>query len=142
VQRACTFLKPDGVFLCQEYLRWETFRLVPDSPEVRKIIEASLESWQAMDGEIDIAPALPAMFRRNGLQVAHSAPIAKVSKPNQMIWQWLANFLKIYSLKLIDTGLLTTAARDAFLKVWPRVEAHPDSMLIAPLMMEVIAKKA
>ena len=30
----------------------------------------------------------------------------------------------------------------AFLRVWPEVEADPDSMLIAPLMMEVAGRKA
>jgi hypothetical protein len=39
-------------------------------------------------------------------------------------------------------GLLSTAERDAFLKVWPEIESNEDSMLVAPLMMEVIARKA
>lgn len=141
VQHACTFLKPGGVFLCQEYLQWGTFRLVPDSRAVRKIIEAALESWRIMDSEIDIAPALSALFKRNGLDVVRTMPIAKISTPGQMAWQWLATFLKIYSLKLINMGFLTATEREAFLKVWPEVETHPDSMLIAPLVMEVLGRK-
>lgn len=141
LQRACAFLKPGGVFLSQEYLRWGTFRIVPERPEVLRIIEACRESWRIMDGEIDIAPALPALFRKNGLAVVHTAPILKISKPGQMVWQWPSSFLRIYSLKLIDMGLLTHTERDAFLKVWPEVETDPDSMLIAPLMMEVVGRK-
>jgi hypothetical protein len=58
------------------------------------------------------------------------------------VWQWPSSFLKIYSLKLVDMGLLSAAERDGFLRVWPEVESNEDSMLIAPLMMEVVARKA
>jgi hypothetical protein len=48
----------------------------------------------------------------------------------------------IHNLKLVDMGLLRAAERDAFLRVWPELESNEDSMLIAPLMMEIIARKA
>jgi ubiquinone/menaquinone biosynthesis C-methylase UbiE len=142
VQKACTFLKPGGVFLSHEYLHWGTFRIVPERSEVRRVIDACRESWHVMDSEIDIAAQLPMLFRANGLDVIHTRAISKLSRPGQMVWQWPAEFLKIYSLKLVDMGLLGAAERDAFLKVWPEVEANEDSMLIAPLMMEIIARKA
>jgi len=58
-----------------------------------------------------------------------------------MVWQWPSSFLKIYSSKLVDLGLLSAAERDTFLRVWPEVESNEDSILIAPLMMEVVARK-
>ena len=142
VQKACSFLKPGGVFLSHEYLYWGTFRVLPERPEVRRVIEACRESWQLMDSEIDIAPQLPMLFRKNGLNVVHVASISKISKPGQMVWQWPSSFLRIYSLKLVDMGLLSAAERGAFLKVWPEIESNEDSLLVAPLMMEVIARKA
>lgn len=141
VQRATTLLKPGGVFLSHEYLLWGSFRIVPERPEVRAIIEACRKSWAMMDSEIDIAPALPAMFRKHGLEVFHTEPIAKLSRPGQMTWQWPGTFLRIYSLKLIKMGLLSHGERDAFLQVWPEIEQDPDAMLIAPLMMAVAGKK-
>jgi len=142
VRRACTFLKPGGVFLSQEYLHWGTFRVIPERSEVRRVIDACRESWRVMDSEIDIAGQLPMLFRKNGFDVIHTVAISKVSRPGRMVWQWPASFLKIYSLKLVDMGLLRSEERDAFLKVWPEVESDEDSMLIAPLMMEIIARKA
>ena len=106
VQKACTFLKPGGVFLSHEYLHWGTFRVIPERSEVRRVIEACRESWQIMDSEIDVAPQLPMLFRKNGLNVIHTAAISKLSRPGQMVWQWPSSFLKIYSLKLVDMGLL------------------------------------
>jgi SAM-dependent methyltransferase len=141
VRQACTFLKTGGVFLSQEYLQWGTFRIVPERPEVQRIIDACRESWRAMDSEIDIAPSLPPILRRSGFEVSHTASIAQLSAPGQMVWQWPASFLKIYSLKLIDMGLLTPSERKAFLDVWPQVERDRDTMLVAPLMMEILARK-
>jgi ubiquinone/menaquinone biosynthesis C-methylase UbiE len=142
LQRACTYLKRGGVFLSQEYLDWGTFRVVPERSEVLRVIDACRESWRVMDSEIDIAAQLPTLFRKNGFDVVHTAAISKLSRPGRMVWQWPASFLKIYSLKLVDMGLLRFEERDAFLKVWPEVEFNEDSMLIAPLMMEIIARKA
>lgn len=141
VQRTSALLKPGGVFLCQEYVRWGTFRLVPDRPAVKRVIDAALESWRRMNSEIDIGPLLPAMFRSNGLDVAHVASIGKVTQPGQMAWQWVSTFLDIYSLKLIDMGLLTTTEREEFLKIWPQVERDPNSMVMAPTVMEVMAQR-
>lgn len=141
LQKVASLLKPGGVFLSQEYLMWGTFRIVPERPEVRRIIEACRESWRIMDSEIDIGPALPGLFRKSGLEVVHTAPLSKLSTPGRMVWQWPSTFLKIYSLKLIDMGLLSHAERNAFLEVWPHVERDPDAMVITPLMMEVAGRK-
>ena len=141
VRLACGALKPGGVFLSQEYLNWGNFRIVPDRAAVSAIIAACRESWRRMDSEIDIAAALPAILRKNGLTTLHMAPLCKLAKPGQMAWEWPASFLKIYSLKLIEMGLLTATERAAFLAVWPEVEADPDSLLIGPLMMEIVAAK-
>ena len=58
---------------------------------------------------------------------------------------WLANSgtvaLTGAPTTTLDMGLLRADERDAFLEVWPEVESNEDSMLIAPLMMEVVARK-
>ena len=56
-------LKPGGVFLVQEYAQWGTFRIIPEIPAVRTMIEACRESWRIMPSEIDIAPQLPECSR-------------------------------------------------------------------------------
>ena len=134
-------LKPGGVFLVQEYAQWGTFRIEPERREVRAVIEACRESWRVMPSEIDIAPFLPQMFSECGLSIEHKATLSKISDPTEMVWQWPATFLHIYSEKLIKMGLLTEYQREALIQAWPSLEASPTAMVITPLMMEYIARK-
>jgi ubiquinone/menaquinone biosynthesis C-methylase UbiE len=142
VQHIAALLKPGGVFLVQEYVQWGTFRIIPERPAIRAVIEACRESWRIMESEIDIAPQLPEMFHKSGLQIEHKAVIEKVANPKEMVWQWPGTFLHIYSKKLIEMGLLTPEVRQAFISAWPEMEANPSAMIITPLMMEFIARKA
>lgn len=141
IQNIARLLKPGGKFIAQEYSFWGTFRIEPERPEVRAIIEACRESWRVMDSEIDIGPELPGMMTDAGMRVDHMAPLAKISQPGKMVWQWPTTFLHIYSHKLIEMGLLTTAERDAFVAIWPEMEANPGALIQTPLMMEVVGTK-
>jgi ubiquinone/menaquinone biosynthesis C-methylase UbiE len=141
IEEISKLLKPGGVFLVQEYAQWGTFRIEPERVEVRTMIEACRESWRVMPSEIDIAPHLPAMFNQFGLKLEFKSTIEKVSSPGEMVWQWPTTFLHIYSHKLIEMGLMTTAERDAFVTCWPEMEATPNAMIITPLMMEFVARK-
>lgn len=141
IEAIARLLKPGGKFIAQEYAHWGTFRIEPERPEVRTVIEACRESWRIMDSEIDIGPQLPEMMNRAGLQVDHIAPLGKISQPGKMVWQWPTTFLHIYSHKLIDLGLLTKQERDAFVKAWPEVEANAGALICTPLMMELIGTK-
>lgn len=134
-------LKPGGVFLVQEYAQWGTFRIIPEIPAVRTMIEACRESWRIMPSEIDIAPQLPEMFQKSGLSIEHKSMIEKVASPSELVWQWPATFLHIYSEKLIEMNLLTQKQRQDFIEAWPNLEAHPAAMIVTPLMMEFAARK-
>lgn len=134
-------LKPEGVFLVQEYAQWGTFRIVPEIPAVRNMIEACRESWRVMPSEIDIAPQLPEMFYENGLHIEHKAMLEKVATPNDLVWQWPETFLNIYSEKLIAMNLLTRQEQNAFFDAWATLKLRKDAMVITPLMMEFAARK-
>jgi ubiquinone/menaquinone biosynthesis C-methylase UbiE len=134
-------LKPGGVFLIQEYAHWGTFRLEPDVPEIRKVVEACRQSWRIMDSEIDIAPSLPNLFVSNHLTLRHHAMLEKVSSPRNSLWQWPKTFLHVYASQLIQMGLLTNEEQQAFEENWPMLENDPSAFFISPMMMEFIAQK-
>lgn len=134
-------LKPGGVFGAQEYVFWGSFSVYPERPEVRKVIEACRESWRVMDGEIDMGPRLVEKFDRAGLEVVHMAPLAKFGRPGQMPWQWPSTFFEIYTLRLIEIGLLTEQDRQEFLEVWEQLEKDPNAFVVTPMMMELVGRK-
>lgn len=141
IKNISKLLKPGAVFLVQEYAQWGTFRIIPERPQVRTVIEACRESWRLMESEIDIAPQLPEMFTHEGLNIEHKAVLEKVAGPKEMVWQWPETFLHIYSKKLMEMGLLSKTERDSFIDFWPSMQSDPSAMIVTPLMMEFIARK-
>jgi ubiquinone/menaquinone biosynthesis C-methylase UbiE len=141
VQAVADALKPGGLFGAQEYAHWGSFSVYPEKPEVRKVIEACRESWRVMDGQIDMGPRLIEKFNNAGLEVVHMKPLAKFGKPGQMPWQWPSTFFKIYTLRLIEIGLLTEQDRTEFLEVWAKLESDANAFVITPMMMEVVGRK-
>lgn len=141
VQSVADALKPGGLFGAQEYVHWGSFSVYPEKPEVRKVIEACRTSWKLMDGQIDMGPRLIEKFDNAGLEVVHMAPLAKFGKPGQMPWQWPSTFFKIYTLRLIEIGLLTEQDRTEFLEVWGKLENDSNAFVVTPMMMEVVGRK-
>lgn len=141
IERLSEWLKPGGKLILQEYVHWGTFRIAPEIPEVRTVIEACRESWRLMPSEIDIAPALPEMLVSNGLKLLEMQPLQKVVTPKDIGWEWPGTFLHIYSDKLVEMGLLNRDQQAAFKSVWPKLSKRRDALILTPLMMELIAAK-
>lgn len=141
MEKVNRWLKPGGVFMAQEYQHWGTFSVSPERAEVRTLVEACRTGWKQMESEIDIGVILPQILSEVGLDVEHTAPLIRYSNPREMTWQWPGTFLKIYSYKLIEMGLMTNEERERFLPVWDELERSPDTTFVTPMMMEVIARK-
>ena len=111
-------IKHGGLFIFQEYLDWSTLAVYPRKQEVDVVIAACRESWAQMESEINIGPLIPEMLASNNFEIVHQAPLPKMGNAQSLVWQWPGTFLKIYSLKLIEYGLLTLDQREAFLPVY------------------------
>lgn len=141
VQNIVPFIKKGGLFMFQEYLDWATLAVYPRKPEVDRVIGACRESWANMGSEVNMGPYLPEMLVSAGCRIEHLKALPKMGNSSSSIWQWPGTFLKIYSLKLIEYGLLTQSEREDFLAVWEKLERNPDAFLVGPLMMEIIARR-
>lgn len=141
IEKVSRTIKPGGLFIFQEYLDWSTLGVYPRKEEVDIVISACRESWARMESEINIGPLIPEMLASNNFEIVHQAPLPKMGNAQSLVWQWPGTFLKIYSLKLIEYGLLTVDQREAFLPVWEVLERNPNSFISGPLMMEIVGKK-
>jgi len=141
IEKVFRWLKPGGVFMAQEYQHWATFCVSPERPEVRVLVEACREGWKQMESEIDIGVRLPQIMFDAGFNLEHVGPLIRYSNPREMTWQWPGTFLKIYSYKLIELGLLTNEDRERFLPVWEELEKDPQTTFVTPMMMEIIGRK-
>ena len=141
IAKVAKTIKPGGLFMFQEYLNWGTLAIYPQTKEVNTVIAACRESWVQMDSEINIGPLLPELLADYNFEIIHQQILPKMGNSSSLVWQWPGTFLKIYSLKLVEYGLLTAKQREDFLPVWSELEKNPNAFICGPLMMEVVGKK-
>ncbi|MGQ0553491.1 MAG: class I SAM-dependent methyltransferase [Planctomycetota bacterium] len=157
LQRVAAALKPGGLVLLQEYLDWGTFRLIPRGPATDAAVQACLTSWADGPGKIDIAEELPTLAARCGLRVESLRPIARLGAVGSGEWRWLGGFLESYLPRLVERGLLTAAALQAWELEWQEREATaevagqcsdpgrvatPQTFIACPTMADIVLRRA
>jgi ubiquinone/menaquinone biosynthesis C-methylase UbiE len=142
VARVTRAMKPGGVFVAHEYFDWSTYQVEPQKPALTKAIDAALKSFKDQPGEIDIGRELPAMLARNGFDVTTTRSLSKLARPHELTWQWPSVFLRTYVASLADndSALSTDTMNDA-LRELEELESIPESMMLCPQVIEVIARK-
>jgi SAM-dependent methyltransferase len=134
-------LRPGGVAVFHEYGDYASWRLMPPRPGFDKFVAAVMASWRASGGEPDIGLMLPAMLRECGFEIRHVRPLVFAVQPSDFIWQWPSTFLRSGARRLRELGQLTSLAADLIVREFDDVERDPSTIMMTPLVMEIIAVK-
>jgi len=129
------------VWAAQEYLNWGSFKVYPQNPAIYKVIEAARKGGREMEGDINIGKNLPELFADAGLAVEAIEPMSKIGRGGDQVWFWPGTFYDIYTLKLIELGLLTDTDRNEFLEAWAHVQNSSHGYVVCPNMVSVIGRK-
>jgi hypothetical protein len=57
------------------------------------------------------------------------------------MWQWPATFIQIYLARLIEMGRIDGEFADKVRADLASAEANPNSLMITPLVLEIVAEK-
>ena len=132
-------LKPGAALVIHEYFDYRTFKLVPREPDFDEFVKAVMASWRANGGEPDVAVDLLPWLPAEGFRITDVRPLIEVASPADFTWQWPATFLETGLERLLDLGFLTSdkaaRAREAF----QRAAGNPQSRLVTPGLLEIIA---
>ena len=142
VKKLADTLKPGGVAVIHEYLDYRTWSLAPASPEVEAFKEVVIKGWRESGGEPDVGRALPVLLSKAGLRVRELRPIIDVITPRNYVWRWPASFLHTYLDRLVADGKADADWAEKVRVAFARAEADPDTVMVTPLVLEVIAEKA
>jgi SAM-dependent methyltransferase len=134
-------LRPGGVAIIHEYLDYRTWSLAPPSPAQEDFKNFVIEDWRASGGEPDIARSFPALLPEAGLRIRELRPIVDVISPSNYVWQWPASFLKLYPDHLVEAGKKDKAWADRLKAEFAAAEANPDTVMVTPMVLEVIAER-
>ncbi len=134
-------LKPGGVAVIHEYLDYETWSFAPDIPSQKEFVDAVVSGWRATGGEPDIARSFPALLPSVGLRIRELRPIVDVITPSNFVWRWPASFVETYAAHLAASGQRDQAWADRVITDFRQAEANPDTVMVTPMVLEVIAEK-
>ncbi len=134
-------LKPGGRFALQEYWDYSTWQFLPDPECMQAFVSETMRSWREAGGEPDIAKTLPGMLNRAGLEVRHVRPICFAMRPSDHDWQWPAAFTRSHVPKFAAAGSISPDTAQELLAHLERAEANPESILMSPVVLEIIAIK-
>jgi SAM-dependent methyltransferase len=141
VEKFVQALKPGGAAIFHEYIDYSTWRLAPHGAMLEQFAEKVMASWRANGGEPDIAAALPTLLGKHGFRIVAATPRIFCARPGDEVWPWPASFININSKRLLEMKMVDEAWVEAFHKEFAVAESNPDSLVLTPLVLEIIAEK-
>jgi SAM-dependent methyltransferase len=141
LQKLAATLRPGGVAVIHEYLDYDTWSFAPHLPAQREFIKVVVDSWRSSGGEPDVARSFPALLPEAGFRIRSLRPIVDVVSPDNFVWQWPASFVKTYPAHLVETGQVDQAWADRVIAEFERAEKDPHTVMVTPMVLEVIAEK-
>jgi SAM-dependent methyltransferase len=142
LRKLAATLRPGGVAVIHEYLDYGVWGMAPRTPGLDEFRQFKIDDWRKSGGEPDVARELPKLLPRCGMKIRELRPMIEAVRPSDFFWQWPRAFLDTYPQHLVAEGKVDQAFADRVTAELRAVEADPDSVMITPLVLEVIAEKA
>jgi SAM-dependent methyltransferase len=141
VQRIAQMLRPGGIVIAHEYVDYAAWRLVPGRPEIDTFVAEVMASWRDSGGEPDVARLLPSLLGSEGCVVRHAAPLAFAARPGEPMWEWPAAFVRGGGERLLRLGRVDAQWVDTVMRALDAAERDPQTIMITPLVLELIAER-
>ena len=134
-------LRAGGVAVFHEYVHYETYGLQPPTPGIDSFTQAAMKSFSARGGNANIAGTLLKELRQHGFEIMSIKPIARSARPHDPLWQWPAGFIRTYLPRLVELGQVDNAFAANVLAELVHAEQDPQSIMLTPTVLEIIARK-
>ncbi len=141
VKKLSSVMRKGSIAIFQEYGHYETWRFFPRLPNQERFRGHVIETWRESGGEPDGAAELPALLSANGFVIRSATPHIFCIRPNDYMWQWPAQFIAVYLPRLIETGRIDQKFADEVRADLASAEVNPNSLMITPLVLEIVGEK-
>jgi len=135
-------IRPGGVAVFHEYADYATWRVAPRSQLVEEFVQHVMESWRATGGEPDAALALPALLVECGFRIRSVSPRVFCVRPQDYMWHWPSAFLKINLDRLLELRRVGAQWVAAVRREFIAMESDPGTLMMTPMVMEIIADRS
>jgi SAM-dependent methyltransferase len=132
-------LKPGAVLVIHEYFDYAEWRISPREAAFEEFVQAVITSWRQSGGEPNIGLDLMGWLPKEGFEIRELKPIVDIITPRDFIWQWPSSFLEVGVARLVKLGYLAEARAAEIRDTFRRIEQDPDTRMITPGVLEIIA---
>src|SRR6266480_4143999 len=134
-------MRRGSLAIFHEYGHYETWHFFPRLAHQERFREHVIATWRESGGEPDGAVPLATLLPANGFAIRSARPHLFCVRPNNYMWQWPATFIEIYLPRLIEMGRIDQDFADKVRADLAGAEKTPNSLMITPLVLEIIAEK-
>ena len=133
-------LKPGGRLAVQDYLR-DTLSMAPRPADWDAFLATDRAFFATQGGDANIGAHLPSLARDAGLVVEEIVPTIKTGSPSSREWRWMSEYFLGVMDRYAAVGPLSKASAARLRKEWVRAAKERTSLLVAPTVLDVVARK-
>ncbi len=141
IKKLGAIMRKDGMSIFHEYGHYETWRFFPRIPSQEKFREHVIATWRESGGEPDGASGLSELLSENDFVIRSATPHIFCIRPTDYMWQWPAQFIEVYLPRLQEMDRIDQSFADKVRGDLADAEASPNSLMVTPLVLEIIAEK-
>ncbi len=134
-------LRPGGTAIFYEYGWYASWSFAPPQPCHERFRNLIVQTWRESGGEPDIGLSLPKLLPENGFAVRTVSPHIFPIRPRDFMWQWPASFIETGLERLLELQKADETFGDNLRNEFARMSANPASVMLTPLVLEVVAEK-
>lgn len=141
VQWISQALRPGGRAVFHEYADYGSWQFAPARSRLTEFVEEVMASWRAAGGEPNVAAALIEALGREGFRLHSVCPLIFATRPGELTWQWPTGFVATNAPRLQELGRVSKEWVAEVVSELRAAEADPASVMVTPLVLEVIAER-
>jgi len=134
-------LKPGATLVVYEYFNYSSWSLSPRQPGLAEFVQLVISSWRKSGGEPDIGLELMSWLPQEGFAIRELRPIVDVISPRDFTWQWPSTFVDVGLARLTELGYLPPHRAREIQEMFRRAESDPDTRMITPGVLEIVATR-
>lgn len=135
-------LRPGGVAVFHEYLDYRAWALSPPCPVHARFVEQVITSWRAEGGEPDVGRFLTRDLLAAGFRIESTRLHVEFIEPADPFWKWPIAYVEVGSERFVELGLMSAAQARELVAEVRAAEARPETRMLTPPVLEVIARAA
>ncbi len=141
IAKLAAAMKPGGVFAIHDYIDYRSWRPAPRRPLIEEFVAETMASWEDAQGDPDIGLRLPTYLAEAGFEVVHARPIVHAFSPDEEGWKWPEAYILIHAKRLVELRGKSSQWADDVVAELRKAEADPCSLMITPMVIELVAVK-